>query len=198
MTKTILLIDYENIQKFDLSIVPKKNIEIKIFIGQSQNKIPFELVQSTQRFGKAVEWIKIEGNGANALDFHIAFYLGKLIKSKSNISLVILSKDQGFDPLVRYIKNQNVFCERIQDLLELSKGKDPAIARNEELTLKIIENLSKIQKIKRPRNRKTLSQYIKSLLAQKQLSEKEINALVDGLFLQKKVSEANNRIAYNF
>jgi hypothetical protein len=163
LKKTILLVDYENIQNIDLSVIQEQDIDIKIFVGQAQNKIPIELVQATQRFGQRVEWIKIEEAGSNALDFHIAFYLGRFSKDIGGGSFLILSKDKGFDPLI-----------------------------------KVIENLSKIQKNKRPRTRKTLRQHIKTLLTQKKLSDQEIDTLVNTLFVQKKIYEASNHLTYNF
>lgn len=198
LNKTVLLVDYENIQNIDLSVIQEQDIDIKIFVGQAQNKIPIELVQATQRFGQRVEWIKIEGTGSNALDFHIAFYLGKFSKDIAGGSFLILSKDKGFDPLIRYINKSKVNCQRIQSLLELSKEKDVLISQNTDSIVKVIENLSKIQKNKRPRTRKTLRQHIKSLLNQKKLSDQEIDTLVDTLFVQKKISEASNHLTYNF
>lgn len=59
MKKTILLVDYENIQNLDLSIIQEQDIDIKIFVGQAQNKIPIELAKSTQQLGQRVEWIQI-------------------------------------------------------------------------------------------------------------------------------------------
>lgn len=123
LKKTILFVDYENIQNIDLSVIQEQEIEIKIFVGQAQNKIPIELVQVTQKFGQKVEWIKIEGSGSNALDFHIAFYLGRFSKSIGEGSFLILSKDKGFDPLIKYINKSKVNCQRIQSLLELSQKK---------------------------------------------------------------------------
>jgi len=198
LKKTILFVDYENIQNLDLSQVQKQDIDIKIFLGQSQNKIPLELVQVTQQFGQRVEWIIIEGAGSNALDFHIAFFLGKLSQDSGNSSFIILSKDKGFDPLIKYISKQNMKCQRIESLKELSKEKDLVVSQNKDLVAKIIDNLSKIQKNKRPKTRKTLHQYIKSLLIKNKLSQQEIDTLLDTLFLDKKVFEASNHITYNF
>ncbi|MGG6296894.1 PIN domain-containing protein [Leptolyngbya sp. AN02str] len=198
LKKTILLVDYENIQNINLSVIQEQEIEIKIFVGQAQNKVPIELVQATQKFGSRVEWIKIEGTGSNALDFHIAFYLGRFSKDIGGGSFLILSKDKGFDPLIKYINKSKVNCQRIQSLLELSKEKDALISQNTDSITKAIENLSKIQKNKRPRTRKTLRQHIKSLLIQKKLSDQEIDTLVDTLFVQKKISEASNHLTYNF
>ncbi len=201
LKKTILFVDYENIQKIDLSIIQKQDINIKIFVGQSQNKIPINLIQTTQKLGQRVEWIRIEGAGSNALDFHIAFYLGSLSKDIKEGNFFILSKDKGFDPLIKYINQSKINCRRIETLLPLAtnnKQKDTLIPQNIDSIQKVIKNLSKIQKSKRPRTRKTLRQHVKSLLSQNKLSDREIDILLDTLFLQKNISEVSNHLTYNF
>lgn len=198
MSKLILLVDYENVQSIDLSLLQEHNLEIKIFVGQSQSKLPLELVQSTQKLGKAVEWIKIEGSGNNLLDFHIAFYLGRLSQINTEVSLTFLSKDKGFDPLIRYLCKHKILCQRIESLQALTKQKDKNVVQQENLIEKVILNLSKIEKKCRPRSRSALFQHTKALLQAQKLSQKELDSLINSLFSQKKVSEANNRITYNF
>ena len=83
-------------------------------------------------------------------------------------------------------------------MVELSQEEDKIVSQDESLIAKLIDKLSKVEKNKRPRNRKTLRQHIKSLLSQNQLSEQELDTLIDILFAQKKVSELSNRITYNF
>ena len=195
--KTTLLVDYENTQNIDLSLIEEENIKIKIFVGHTQNKIPSNLVQTAQRFGQRLEWIKIEGIGNNALDFHLAFYLGRLFKDSEGETFLILSKDKGFDPLVRYINKSKVKCQRITNLVEFVREKG-IVARNTDLVIEVVEKLSKVQKNKRPRTKKTLQQYLKSLLRQKKLNEQEINVLIETLFVQNKISEGTNRLTYNF
>lgn len=195
--KAILLVDYENIQSFDLSLIYEEDIRIEIFVGHNQNKLPIELVQTTQQFGQRVEWIKVEGTGNNALDFHIAFYLGKFSQEIEEVAFLILSKDKGFDPLVKYINKSKIKCRRIQSLLELFPEKT-SLSPSKEAIAEVLEKLTKVQKNKRPRTKQTLTTYIKSILMKKQLSDQEINILVDTLFVQKKISESNNRLTYNF
>lgn len=55
--KVTLLVDYENVQQLDLLKV-QEEIEIKIFLGQSQSKIPIDLVQSVQRSISSTFWNK--------------------------------------------------------------------------------------------------------------------------------------------
>jgi len=195
MTKTILFIDYENIQNIELPVLQDNSLEIKIFVGQSQSKIPFELVLTAQAFGKAIEWLKIEGSGKNALDFHIAFYLGRLSQTERQTSFIILSKDTGYDLLILHARKLGIECRRINSILELSKM-DELLKLNAEPMTKVIENLSKIEKNK-PRTRKTLHSHINSIFKNK-LSEPEVNKIIDSLFFQGKLSEENNKLTYHF
>jgi len=194
MSEKFLLIDYENIQKVDLSNVADNTL-VRIFVGQSQKSIPIDLVKQAQRFGHHLEWIKIEGQGKNALDFHITFYLGKLSSEHKAASFVILSKDKGFDPLIKHINNLKGKCRRINSLLELrdvtnNSSKDQNLHRT-------IELLSKIEKIKRPRKRSTLSQHVSSLF-QKKLDDSELDKIIDYLFIEKLISETGGKLSYNF
>ena len=194
MNDKFLLIDYENIQKVDLTGVPE-NMLIKIFVGQSQKNIPFELVQQAQRFGHGIEWIKIEGQGNNALDFHIAFYLGKFHLKHKEASFIILSKDKGFDPLIKHVNNLKVDCRRINSMFELSGVTDNSVM--DQNLKRTIELLSKIEKSKRPRKRTTLSKHVSSIF-QKKLNDPEIEKIIDYLFIEKLISETGGKVSYNF
>lgn len=198
MGKLVLLVDYENVQNIDLSVIEEQNLQIKIFVGQSQSKIPLGLVQSTQRFGNAVEWIKIEESGNNSLDFHIAFYLGRLSQENPGFLFTVLSKDKGYDPLIRYLCKNKIFCRRIESLQTLFKQKENPAFQESALLEEVIVKLSKIQKKCRPRSRSALSHHIKSLLQPRVLSQQELDLLVSRLLSQKKVIETNKRITYNF
>ena len=196
MKKKVLLIDYENIQQIDLSLLEDIDIQIKLFIGKSQNKIPFTLVSDAQRFGSNIEWIKIDGNGNNALDFHIAYYLGFLTRIDQKSEYIILSKDKGFDPIVRYVMKKKITCRRINSIIEiLANQKKPSI--NETNKNKVLENLKKIDKLKRPRKRGTLHKHVVSF-AKGTMPEKEVTEIIDELFIEGLISEENNRLKYEF
>jgi hypothetical protein len=197
MGKTILFVDYENIQNINLAVINRKDTQIKIFVGQAQTKIPFDLVQTAQKFGNSLEWIKIEGTGKDSLDFHIAFYLGKITKYKKNTLFIILSKDKGFDPLIQHICKQNIPCRRIESLSELLKDNEKIIFYDENSLAKIIEKLVKTDNNKRPRSKQALRNYIKFLFLPKKLSEEEIDTLVNILFSKNKISKVNSYLVYD-
>ncbi len=77
MQNGYIFIDFENVQPRDLALL--KGLEFKgmIFVGVSQAKLSTEFVFAVQSLGPAAEYVRIDGNGRNALDFHIAYYLGR-------------------------------------------------------------------------------------------------------------------------
>ncbi|MCK5006510.1 MAG: hypothetical protein KAR73_03935 [Spirochaetales bacterium] len=189
----VLLIDFENVQNINLEQIEKFDYRIYVFIGESQNKIPFDLVKAAQKLGGKLKWIKIDGNGANALDFHIAYFLGNQIEKDRNNEYVILSKDKGFDPLVKFITKKNVKCRRINSIIEIAPTRK-SDSHNEEYR-KVLENLKKIDKAKKPRRRNTLKQHVKSLLG-KTLTDEICNEIIDQLFIEGIVSEENGKLIY--
>jgi hypothetical protein len=79
LNQKLLLVDFENVQPINISHVGDRT-NVIIFVGTSQKSIPVELVVSTQRLGERIKWQKVEGNGANAFDFHIACHFGRMLK----------------------------------------------------------------------------------------------------------------------
>jgi PIN domain len=194
MTQTLLLVDFENVQQVDLARLDD-SFQIIIFVGAAQKSIPIELVTNAQKLGSRIEWQRVDANGSNALDFFIACQLGRVLERSPHLQCIVLSKDKGFDPLLRHLNKTGLTCNRLNSLLEL----DPkAAAQPEEPNYKrVIEVLGKSEKKSRPRKRKTLSQHISSIF-QKKLPQAEVDRLIDILFANKMISETNDTITYEF
>lgn len=193
MIQHILLVDFENVPQVDLTKL-KDDTSVIIFLGANQKSIPTEMVTSAQRLGDRIEWRQIEGNGSNALDFHIACHLGRILEKSPHLHCIILSKDKGFDPLLRYLNKNGLKCKRINSLFEL----DPKSATTDDPNYtRVVEVLSKSEKKSRPRKRKTLSQHISSIF-QKKLPQNDIERIIDILFAKKMIAESNNIISYGF
>jgi len=194
--KRIILVDFENIQKFDFDHIDTTHTDIAIFVGKSQNKIPFSLVEKAQTFGERLAWVKIAGDGKNNLDFHLAFELGRLSeRMDKDVELIILSKDSGYDSLIRYINELGIKTKRIANPAELSDSKKQLPSSN--FTNYIVNNLNKIDGQKRPRTLKTLKKHVESLLRDKAGSN-EIEAILEEMFIRGLLSEVNNRLKYTF
>ena len=78
MPTNYVLIDFENVQPKNLEVLSRHPFKVLVFVGASQTKVPYDLAEAMQQLGENARYIKIGGNGNNALDFHIAFYVGEL------------------------------------------------------------------------------------------------------------------------
>jgi PIN domain len=195
---TILLIDYENVTQVRLADLQRPNLKIFIFVGCAQVKIPFELVREAHLLGEAVEWIGVEGSGANALDFHLVFYLGQISLQSPNSKYVILSRDRGFDPLIQHLTKRGISCRRI-DSLEVLSGNNPELTYSQDFLSDIaIAKLSAAIPKSRPKKRATLYTYLKSVLTKYHPSDSEIKQLLDTWFATGKVTETKDKISYKF
>jgi hypothetical protein len=189
----VLLIDYENVQGISLALVAGTDWKVCIFTGTSQNRIPITLVASAQALGDKLSWIRIDGSGPNALDFHIAYYLGSGITKNPDDEYYILSKDKGFDPLVKHITKGKTICKRITSMGEIAsarRAKEP-----DAIYGKVVTNLKKIEKGRRPRNKRTLRQHVKSLIGGVN-SEVKLDRAIEQLFSSKLVVEEHGKLIY--
>ena len=108
MGNNIVLVDFENVQPESLAALDQEHSRILVFVGATQQKLPFELVAAMQRLGGRAEYVRIAGSGPNALDFHIAYYIGRLAAQDPTTSFRIISKDTGFDPLIQHLRAKNI------------------------------------------------------------------------------------------
>ena len=182
MKKHYILIDYENVQTKSLSVLqstPNQAFRIMVFVGANQSKLPIELVSSMQSFGDKAEYIQITGSGRNALDFHIAYYLGALTERDPSGIFHVISKDTGYDQLIKHLKGKRINATRQKDLFDIpwlsSANKKPA---DEQLDA-IVKNLS-ARGLSRPRKVTTLKNSINSLFGNK-LEPGKIESLVNDL-----------------
>ena len=58
-------------QPKDLRLLDGQVLEVIVFLGASQSKISAELATAMQRRGQDGEYVRINGNGRNALDFEL-------------------------------------------------------------------------------------------------------------------------------
>ncbi|HEY5597476.1 MAG TPA: PIN domain-containing protein [Kiloniellales bacterium] len=143
MKNNYILIDYENIQPKNLATLDGHSAKIFVFVGANQSKLPFDLASSLQVFGSNAKYIKIGGNGSNALDFHIAFYVGQLAERDPDASFHIISKDKGFDPLIKHMKAKRLSVQRKADLSEIIPlPKKSKVSSSDEQINLIVKNLS--------------------------------------------------------
>ena len=198
-----VLIDLENIQPEHLSVLAGQNFKVLVFVGQNQAKLSFDLVSAVQHLGKNAEYIKIQGNGPNALDFHIAFYIGQFSAENSDAHFHIISKDKGFDPLIKHLESKQIQVHRHKAISEIPLPK-PAKAKKASQGSKAASSAIKAENIQKivefliargsakPRKLKTLSNSINALFS-KNLTENELKALIDELVKRGVVIVSSNQ-----
>ncbi|HBO2992012.1 TPA: hypothetical protein L4605_002403 [Pseudomonas aeruginosa] len=120
MTQRLILVDYENIGKIDLSLLDASYRAI-IFVGAKQNTPKASRKPSTVHRFSRVDFQKIEGVGKNALDFHIAFQLGRTFETAPETQCIVLSKDKG----LAYLNKNGLACQRIAALEDLLPAELP-------------------------------------------------------------------------
>lgn len=189
MTRRVLFIDLENVQKIDLSLLPADST-VMIFYGVTQKKLPEELVVKAQPLGSRLTWTKITGQGSNALDFHIAFYLGKTLAEDPAAECAILSRDSGFDPLVRHLQGLGRACRRVTLLNEAFPTRTGTDSDHFTRFVKLLKK----EKV-RPTKRKSLQGKVKSWFPQ--LTEDARLALVQRLFDESGVHESDKLLTYD-
>lgn len=114
-----ILIDFENVQPEDISNLDRNVFKVVVFVGANQRRISFDFASQMQPFGQSVRYIKISGNGKNALDFHIAYYIGELSASDPGAEFYIISRDNGFTPLINHLSERGIKVILSATLLDL-------------------------------------------------------------------------------
>ncbi|WP_184192439.1 PIN domain-containing protein [Armatimonas rosea] len=195
MRTNYILIDLENIHPETLVALEPELFHVIVFVGANQTKIAFDTAMALQKKGDKAEYVKVSGTGHNALDFHIAFYLGQLATADPTGFFHILSKDTGFDPLLQHLKARKIFVGRVSDISEISAVKVANVKTTDD---KIAAIVSKLQQMKssKPRTVNTLARTI-SALFQKQLPENDISALVTLLEKKKLILVTDTKVTYS-
>lgn len=168
--------------------------KVKVFLGAQQSKIPLAMARALQALGPHAEYIQINGNGKNAVDFHIAYYIGRLGASTLDAQFHVISKDTGFDSLLKHLKVQGISCQRVTSL-----GAVTSIEGNRALSGDrvgaVVENLAK-RKSAKPRTAEALRTTIRTLFANEGLTEGEVDELVKQLVGRGVVRISGGKVHY--
>jgi len=191
-----IFVDFENVQPTSFEFPKDYPFKIIIFVGANQTKIPIELATSMQNLGHNAEYVIISGNGKNALDFHITFYLGKLYEKDPKGYFHIISKDTGFDILIKHLREKKTLINRYNDISEipaLKQSNCETLSINEKIKL-IVEHLIKRGNSK-PRKVETLSNTINSICA-RSLNSNQLDAIIKAMAKEKLIVIDGTKIAY--
>lgn len=201
-----VLIDYENVQPADLSPLKGGTYEVRLFIGANQKSLKKNIVLSMQEMGERAQYIEVNEIRDNAVDFHIAYYIGNISSAIKDVCFHIISKDKGYDPLINHLNQKKLAdCkrfERLEDiprLVTVSKAKPDVTESKKKLDINIDIIIDKLKNMKgsRPGKLKALRSTISSWSGKK-LSDDDFSNIVNQLWNKKIIKETAGNITYTF
>lgn len=208
MKTNYILIDFENVQSGTAGALDEGAFKIKVFIGAKQTRILLSMASALQALGKAVEYIQVEGSGKNALDFFIAYYIGRLSVEDPGSAFHIVSDDKGFEPLIAHLKKLKISCQRWSAITDITRAPVPRTAAKPapKVVAKVvpkvlsredmfIDNLKK-QVNARPATLKTLRSSIKARFRADAITDQEVDSIVDELQKRGTVSVDAGKVTY--
>lgn len=114
-----VFVDFENVQKIDPTIFDNKTVSFTLLLGPSQKKLDADLVEKLLTHTGSVQLIRLTEPGRNALDFALAYYLGRTVLGDPAGFFHIVSMDKGYDPLIQHLRGQHVRVRRHEDFSAL-------------------------------------------------------------------------------
>jgi hypothetical protein len=177
MKNNHILIDYENVQPEVADVLAQPIFKVWIFVGAQQNKVKFDLVDLLQRKGGDARVIKMTSSGRNALDFHMAFYLGELANKEPSGYFHVITGDGDLDRLLEHLRERGIEAFRHESVLDIAIIKPPSSTPRDEKLSRVIEYLVR-RGPQRPASLKTLKGSIGALF-QPKLTEAESQTIVD-------------------
>lgn len=115
---TIYLVDYENVNVAGFEGFKKidSNSKVVIFYSENANTLTFGLHRRLSQNADFIEYMKADiSSGKNALDFQLSCYAGLCMHEYPNCEIFIVSKDKGYDSLVKLARKYNCKLSRIEN-----------------------------------------------------------------------------------
>ena len=190
-----ILIDFENICPNNLELLHNHEVNVLMFVGAKQYKVPLVLASAMQEIGHAAQYVKIDSSGKNALDFYIAYYVGVLATKDPDACFYIISSDTGFDPLIKHLKSKNISIQRELDISAIPFLSEAVATLYDDKVVEILKNFAR--RPEKPKRMRTLANAIKSLFVDK-LTDQQVSAIVRNLEERNYITVNNSKITYNF
>lgn len=151
-------VDYENVGSLEALSIPDYE-RIFVFCGPKNTKIKLGSLPSNGFC--QIELIGVTTMGANNLDFHLAFHLGRFHEvAEKGIAFHIISNDSGFNGLVNHLKKLGRNCKKVATKKVIPKS-EAKLSLSGEASL-VIARIKQLDGRKRPRKRSSFLNWIKS------------------------------------
>ncbi len=196
-----VFVDFENVHEIDLAVIGSKAVAFTLLVGPRQTKLDVSLVEKLFEHAVSVQLVRLTSSGRNALDFTVAYYLGRAVAADPTGCFHIVSKDAGYDPLIEHLRSKHICARRHESFATLkfavppkpATPAPPIAARKpkaqvelnfqssslDEWKTRVLKHLRK-PSATRPRSQKTLVRFLVAYLGHK-ITEAEALSLVEAL-----------------
>lgn len=195
MRTNFVLIDSENVWPDSIYKLRHEHFRVVVFVGANQKRIDVAVAKAVQALGANGEYVQISGNGPNALDFHIAYYIGRYSHEYPNSYFHIISKDTGFDPLIKHLIEKAVPCARWESVSEIPLLKSADSLSPMQRAADFFEKRIAQSSGNRPAKVKTLQSTIAAHF-HKLLSPEEVGSVIEALQAAGHIEVNGQKITY--
>jgi len=119
-----VFVDFENVHEIDPALIGQPAVNLMLLVGARQTKIDTDLVEKLMQHAGSVQLVRLTSTGRNALDFTLAYYVGRAVAADPTGHFHIISKDTGYDALVTHLQSRHVHAQRHGDYSRLTFSGD--------------------------------------------------------------------------
>ncbi|WP_051944630.1 PIN domain-containing protein [Verrucomicrobium sp. BvORR106] len=164
MIATFILVDYNNAPPARISELAKSQHKVLVFLGHNQDTVSLELATALQVLGKNGEYVQAPGDGPQALDLHIAYYMGKIACDNPHACIHVVSNNPRFDPLIQHLRKTHQAAVSRSDSLDAVISAQTLVPLPLEQFLATVENWLSSPSYHGPRTLPKLHNGLKSFL----------------------------------
>ena len=208
MYDEIIFVDFENFTQIKEDM-KRSNAKILVLVGVKQSNKAFSFSKVLLDSVSSIELLKVKGQGKNALDFFIAYYLGVYTEKNKKIKFTICSNDQGYDPLIKHLKENGIDIARLETDSEPKIIKEETVPKTIHKPLKqhnlfatdkdfekAFNNIKNIPAKNRPRKTAGFEAHLKTIFRSTIKTEK-LKQIINEFKRCKYIEIENEKIKYN-
>ncbi|MDO8440044.1 MAG: PIN domain-containing protein [Polaromonas sp.] len=195
MRTQIILVDFENVQPDLLPALVIDDVQVRVFVGPHQTRLATNVVVAMQELGGRAKYVRVSKQGPDALDMHLAFYLGELSQQFPDAFFHVVAKDRDYDSLLEHLKARGIYSAKAPDLAAIPLFKR-ALSSKPDDQISAAADWLKERVGNRPSTLKTLKNSLKKVAFSERLDEAQIDEVFQGLVNQGLISVDKQKVLY--
>jgi hypothetical protein len=179
-----VFVDGENVHQIDPTVIGDKPVNFILLLGAKQTKLDAVMLENLMAKAASVQLIRLASTGKNALDLTLSYYLGRAVLADPTGYFHVVSRDKGFEPLIKHLRSRHVDARQHDNFSTLTFGAaskaqvsstPPSPPPTSQLAEKAQEHLRTAEK-NRPKNLKRLQNFLRAHFTS--APKEEITALI--------------------